>query len=428
MMYRKEVNERSPLRILERSIHGGLGEGNLGVVMARAGVGKTAFLVQVGLDDAMRERPVLHVAMGQTLEHVHAWYDALFDDIAVASNLEERESTRAVVNKNCVIQAFADEPLSVERLEKVVQRYEESADFHPKVLLIDGFDWESPADDVGTRVGAFKEVAARLGAELWMSAQTHRDVIESHPTTVTPPCEPMVDRIDVAVFLEPKGEHVRLRLLKDHDESRPFDTHLLLDPDTLRLIGDGDTPRTVSLPASAHTMQSGGACGAESEFGAGAERFGLREVTFTFAGRVPERTRGLVELSEAELKRGAVSSAYVQSQLNRTFPKDEAFQSILHSIWHQVATAGEVFVVGEILEDGTVHGGTGWGAELARHFKKPLHVFDQNKEAWFRWDGNAWVGVEPPRIRRTRFAGTGTRNLTDAGRRAITTLFETSFS
>ena len=40
MMYRKEVNRSSPLRILERSIHGGLGPGNLGVVMARAGVGK----------------------------------------------------------------------------------------------------------------------------------------------------------------------------------------------------------------------------------------------------------------------------------------------------------------------------------------------------------------------------------------------------
>ena len=41
-MYRKQVNEKSPLRILERSTHGGLGPGNLGVVMARAGVGKIA--------------------------------------------------------------------------------------------------------------------------------------------------------------------------------------------------------------------------------------------------------------------------------------------------------------------------------------------------------------------------------------------------
>ena len=29
-MYRKELNERSPLRLFEHSIHGGLGRGNVG--------------------------------------------------------------------------------------------------------------------------------------------------------------------------------------------------------------------------------------------------------------------------------------------------------------------------------------------------------------------------------------------------------------
>ena len=48
-MHRKELNERSPLRVLEESIHGGLGRGNVGVIVARKGVGKTAFLVGVAL-------------------------------------------------------------------------------------------------------------------------------------------------------------------------------------------------------------------------------------------------------------------------------------------------------------------------------------------------------------------------------------------
>ena len=44
-----QVNANSPIRILERCCRGGLRPGELGVVMARAGVGKTAFLVQIGL-------------------------------------------------------------------------------------------------------------------------------------------------------------------------------------------------------------------------------------------------------------------------------------------------------------------------------------------------------------------------------------------
>ena len=62
-MHRKELNERSPLRVLEKSIHGGLGRGNVGVIVARKGVGKTAFLVGVALDDLMRDRKVLHVSL-----------------------------------------------------------------------------------------------------------------------------------------------------------------------------------------------------------------------------------------------------------------------------------------------------------------------------------------------------------------------------
>ena len=40
-LVRKFVNARSPLRLLEKGLHGGLGSGNLGVVVAGHGVGKT---------------------------------------------------------------------------------------------------------------------------------------------------------------------------------------------------------------------------------------------------------------------------------------------------------------------------------------------------------------------------------------------------
>jgi hypothetical protein len=134
-----------------------------------------------------------------------------------------------------------------------------------------------------------------------------------------------------------------------------------------------------------------------------------------------------VELSDAELERGSVSDAYITAQLHRSFPGTPTFQRLLKSIWHQVSTAGEVFVIGEILDDDTVKGGTGWGAELAKHLRKRLYVYDQTKVQWFTWTGDRWTEVEALRIRRTRFAGTGTRFLTDAGRQAIADLFERSF-
>ena len=59
-MHLQELNHRSPLRVFERSVHGGLGEGNLGVVAASAGVGKSAFLTLLGVDSLLRNRRVQH--------------------------------------------------------------------------------------------------------------------------------------------------------------------------------------------------------------------------------------------------------------------------------------------------------------------------------------------------------------------------------
>jgi hypothetical protein len=427
-MYRKEVNEKSPLRILERSTKSGLGPGNLGVVMARAGVGKTAFLVQIGLDEAMRERPVLHVALGQDLDHVHSWYDALFYDFAELTRLENREQVRSWMNKNRLIQAYADADLPHERLDELVKLFAERLDFEPKAILIDGFDWEKPAVvKRAAELGAFKSAAKRLGAELWMTAQTHREGTPAHPTKLTPPCDAYEELIDLAVFLEPEGTHVTVRLLKDHDNPRPEDTHLKLHTDTMRLASDDAEHTAICLPPASFTLLSGGAKGTETAFGEAAERWGLAEINFSYPGRETLRRRGVVELSDEELERGGVSETYIKAQLRRSFPNTERFQKLLKSIWHQVATAGEVFVIGEIQHDDTVKGGTGWGAELARHFHKPLYVFDQNKDGWYEWTGGTWKQVEAPRIRKTRFAGTGTRFISESGQKAVTDLFERSF-
>ena len=103
---------------------------------------------------------------------------------------------------------------------------------------------------------------------------------------------------------------------------------------------------------------------------------------------------------------------------------------ILQSIWYQINSGQEIYVVGVIQDDGTVRGGTGWGAELAKLCAKPLYVFDQAKACWFQWDGDTWAprtGADEPVIRHAHFTGTGTRFLEPAGRDAIAALFARSF-
>ena len=174
-------------------------------------------------------------------------------------------------------------------------------------------------------------------------------------------------------------------------------------------------------------LYSGGAPGAEAEFGAQAERFGIDEVNFAFEGHTHARTRGLRILNHEELKAGDVSLAYISKLMNRRYIDSPTLRKVLQSIWYQINHGQEIFVVGTILEDNTVKGGTGWGAEFAKLCNKPLCVFDEEKNSWFCWTGSDWKAQGVPTITHPHFTGTGTRKIHDNGKKAIEALFSNSF-
>ena len=175
---------------------------------------------------------------------------------------------------------------------------------------------------------------------------------------------------------------------------------------------------------------SGGAAGAEAEFGACAERHGIEEVNFTFEGHIIARHRGVRVLNHEELQSGDVSLAYVSRLIHRRFADAPTIRKVLQTLWYQVNSGQEIYVIGTIMDDATVRGGTGWGAEFAKLCNKPLHVFDQEKNSWFTWSGEDWekrTSANGPIITHTHFTGTGTRKLQANGTRAIDDLFARSF-
>jgi archaellum biogenesis ATPase FlaH len=441
-MYRKEVNERSPMRVFEKSTHGGLGRGNVGLVAARPGVGKTALLVQIALDDLLRDRKVLHISHEHAVDHVRSYYDEIFHDLSVASHLEQEAAVRVDVERNRLLFSHLghvkEGPLSargghtpVTKILETVAFARDIAHFEPDVIVIDGFDFDHATPE---SVKALRELAEKTKAELWFSAQTEGREVEvklpgGKTAKVAAPLDRYFDLVNVMVMLEPQRDVVRLRLLKDHENPDVSDLHLRLDSHTMRVI-DEDLPAQSERPKDARRFKlvAGGNKGAEAEFGRCAEKWGLHETHYTFKGhKLLDRERGVLELDEDELKKGDFSLKYVSKRLNRILSDIPQVRSILQTIWHQINAANQVFVVGAIQDDGTVKGGTGWGAELARLWRKPLYVFDQNKKAWFRWTGTAWEMSSMPTITAETFAGVGTQSLNDDGKQAIFDLFLRSF-
>ena len=86
---KKSLIERSPVRIFDRAIGGGLGAGKIGVVMSRTGVGKTGFLIGLAIDHLLQDKKVLYISTKESVEHINAFFDQIFRAMAEALDMNE---------------------------------------------------------------------------------------------------------------------------------------------------------------------------------------------------------------------------------------------------------------------------------------------------------------------------------------------------
>ena len=230
-MRRREINERSPLRLLEAAIHGGLGPGNIGVILARHGVGKTAFLVGVALDDLLRGRQVLHVSLEHDSNKVRAFYDEVFQDLAHERELEDVWKVRLEMERNRRIHCYRDGTFSSDKLRSALRFDRQHGNFAPVAIMIDGFDFAGASE---ADLSALRAIAVETDAELWMSAVTHREsVMNEHG--VPEPVAHLGGAVDVILRMAHDTKAVHVSLLKDHDAAEVSPLKLALDPKTLLL-------------------------------------------------------------------------------------------------------------------------------------------------------------------------------------------------
>lgn len=216
------------MRLLEKGLHGGLGPGNLGVVLAGHGVGKTSFLVGVALDELLRGGRVLHVCLDHTVSHVRAHYDTVFEDLASTTHLEDEAQVHTEIDRRRSIRVYPPDALVPSKLREAV-KLESEAGGQPSLLILEGMDCEKlPQDDLVD----LKALAGELAAEVWMSAPSDQE----HPVEVPAAIQRFGDLVSVVLALQPGADTVALRALKDHDNPDLSDLHVSLDPRTLLLV------------------------------------------------------------------------------------------------------------------------------------------------------------------------------------------------
>jgi hypothetical protein len=232
VMIKKEMIYRNPLINLGYESEDILPSGGFGAVLAHAGVGKTALLVQVALNAMLREQPVLHVSLNDAVSKVDVWYQELFHNIAANFDAAEIQDHWDKIQPYRFIMTFKVEGFSAPRLEERLTDLMQQNIFKPHTVIIDGFKFDEAGRGQLVRL---KELARKYSMRLWFTVHTHRH---------EPPQENglplsflhVADLFDVIVQLAAKGDEVYIKSLKGNSiESMQDD--LVLDPATM-LIKD----------------------------------------------------------------------------------------------------------------------------------------------------------------------------------------------
>jgi hypothetical protein len=224
-MIKQELIKRSPIRILEQTIHGGLGPGNLGVFVSKKGVGKTACLVHFATDHLLRGERALHISFSDDPQHIASWYQQVYEEVANVYKLEEATTIFEELLRNRLILHFKNQDAGIASVEKNLKVYVHEGGFAAEIIIVDGFCF---TDAHLHDLKKWQEIAIAYNAQIWFSA-----TLPNAKTTVADFIQPFANLFSVVIELNALADHIELKLVKDHDATSLEKLRLRLDPKSL---------------------------------------------------------------------------------------------------------------------------------------------------------------------------------------------------
>jgi flagellin-specific chaperone FliS len=228
-----ELIARSPIRIFEQSIHGGLKAGEIGVIASPNGVGKTSVLVQLALDKLLQGKKVIHVSFTQHTHHVLSWYEDIFNEFISKKNLENAGEVKNDLVKNRVLMNFNQDGVTIDQIIRSLRAMIIEGGFKADSIIIDGFDFTRTDKETITEV---KNFATELGVSVWYSCSVKDEGQQYDKENIPLMFGSFIDSLDVVIVLQPKADHVELSISKDRGSVISKSMAMKLDPMTLLIL------------------------------------------------------------------------------------------------------------------------------------------------------------------------------------------------
>ena len=188
----EEVNRRTVKTnwdVIDDLTDGGLGPGELGVIVAPSGVGKTWVLCHIGAEAVRQGKNVLHYTLELTQNYVGQRYDTIFTGIPSSDLKENKDQIRDKVDKlkgGLMIKYYPPKGITANTIAAHVDMVR-STKFQPDLIIIDYADLlvsvnSKNNSDYQEQGGIYIDLRA-MGGEyqipIWTASQTNRSAIES---------------------------------------------------------------------------------------------------------------------------------------------------------------------------------------------------------------------------------------------------------
>ncbi|MBM9536640.1 hypothetical protein [Desulfobulbus alkaliphilus] len=219
--------QQNPLRVLDTG-----GENNqMGLVMARPGLGKTALLVQIALDNIFRGKRVIHVSIGESIDKTKSWYDGILQSIIQDYSLSNPQELIDMVTRNRMIMTFKIAAFSRSRLEERLNDLVLQDIFRPNCLIVDGFDFVNADREA---LEDIRNLMETMNMQAWFSANCRREDTRVSPAGVPAPCHEIDDLFDMIILLKPEQDAtIQLDIIRNYGEQVENGKGLRLDPTTM---------------------------------------------------------------------------------------------------------------------------------------------------------------------------------------------------
>jgi hypothetical protein len=217
---------------LEKKAGGGLAAGELGVIAALTGIGKTSVLVQIALDKLLQGKKIIHISFNQHSDYVLNWYGHIFDEVTKKKNLQNARDIKEDLVKNRIVMNFNQEGVNSDVIRSSLKAMIVDGGYKAEAIIIDGFDFTAVNRE---RIATLKSFAKELGFCVWYSCSPAENNVwdKRHIPMVLKEVE---DLFETVIALEAKPAYTELSISKNRAVYGGADSVLKLDTKTLLIL------------------------------------------------------------------------------------------------------------------------------------------------------------------------------------------------